>query len=229
MTGAALEVAIRIARPAFTLDVRFRTEGAITVLCGPSGSGKSSTLAAVAGLVAIDVGRVAIGNEVWFDSKAGVDRPVHERGAGFVFQSLALFPHMTARENVAYGIPKGTAKEARREEAERALARWRVGHLADRKVPTLSGGEAQRVALARAFAMRPRVVLLDEPFSALDPALRRELAAELKSAVGALGVPALAVTHYADEAEALGERAIRLVAGRVAGEGAPRALFAEEA
>ena len=156
------------------IEVEFDVPPGVTVLFGPSGAGKSRTLACIAGLVRPDRGLIALGDAVWFDGERGAHLPIHERRVGFLFQSLALFPHMTGAENVAYGIGREVPRHERRAQALAMLRKMHVGELADRVPRTFSGGEAQRVALARAFAMRPRVVLLDEPFSALSrPARRR--------------------------------------------------------
>ncbi|MFS8065694.1 MAG: ATP-binding cassette domain-containing protein, partial [Byssovorax sp.] len=177
-------------------------------------------LAAVAGLVLAASGREALGDDVWLDTNAGIDRPIHRRKVAFVFQTLALFPHLSAVDNVTYGMDRSAKSGARRARAEELLARLRVGHLAARKPPTFSGGEAQRVALARAFAMDPRIVLFDEPFSAMDRELRRDLAVDLRAFVGELGVPMIHVTHHRSEARALGDRVILLQKGRIAAVGA---------
>jgi molybdate transport system ATP-binding protein len=212
----SLSVAVRLARDAhgFELDVAFDAPPGVTILFGPSGSGKSTTLAAVAGLLRPSAGRVALGGAVWFDAAARAEVPVHRRSVALVFQSLALFPHMTAAQNVAYGMPRAAAA-AQRERARAWLERLRVGHLADRKPATFSGGEAQRVALARALATSPRLVLLDEPFSALDRELRAELLADVGGFLRELAVPVVHVTHERSEALAFGERLVVLERGRV--------------
>lgn len=197
------------------LDVRLEAPPGITALLGPSGSGKSSTLAAIAGLLRPECGRIAIGEETWFDSGTKVDVSVHRRRLAFVFQSLALFPHLTAAGNVAYGIDRRFSARDRRAQACRWLERFRVSHLADRKPSTYSGGEAQRVALARALARTPQAVLLDEPFSALDRPLRRQLAAEIANLLRELAVPVVLVTHDGEEARSLGDRFVILNQGVV--------------
>lgn len=212
----------------FRLAVRFDVPPGITILFGPSGAGKSTTLAAIAGLVRPAAGRIALGSDVWFDASARVDCPVHRRHVAFVFQTLALFPHMTAAANVAYGMDRAMSKDDKRARAEKMLARLRVGHLADRKPPTFSGGEAQRVALARAFATNPRVVLFDEPFSAMDRALRNDLVADLRTFVDELGVPMIHVTHHRGEARALGDRAVLIEAGKVAQVGSVADVLGED-
>jgi molybdate transport system ATP-binding protein len=207
-----------IATSTFKLDVDFTAPPGVTVLFGPSGSGKSTTLAAIAGLTTPAAGRIALGDTAWFDSAAGIDVAVHRRRVAYVFQSLALFPHLTAAQNVAYGMPREldrTTRHARHDRAVALLDRLHVAHLAPRKPATFSGGEAQRVALARALAIDPHVILLDEPFSALDRDLRIELIAELRDSLRGLGAPVLFVTHHRQEARALGERLVVLEAGRV--------------
>lgn len=199
----------------FALDVDFAAPPGVTVLFGPSGSGKSTTLAAIAGLARPVSGRIALGATPWFDAEAGIDVAVHRRRVAYVFQSLALFPHLSAVDNVAYGMPREMDRRARSAEALSLLERFRVAHLAQRRPPTFSGGEAQRVALARALATDPHVILLDEPFSALDRGLRLELIAELRDTLRGLGAPVVFVTHHRQEARALGERLVVLAAGRV--------------
>jgi ABC-type sulfate/molybdate transport systems ATPase subunit len=198
------------------LDVDLELGSGITAVMGPSGAGKTTLLTAVAGPVRPDAGRITLGNVVFFDSAQRTFVPAHERRIALVFQSLALFPHLSARENVAYGLPV-KARAERRERALVWLARTRVGHLADRMPSSLSGGEAQRVALARALASEPRVLLLDEPFSALDRTLREELSSELSALVSELGIIAILVTHHDEDARSLGSRIVTLSNGRVAG------------
>lgn len=213
-----LDLSIRV-RPAaegqFELDVRFTVPPGVTVLFGPSGSGKSTTLAAIAGIVTPDAGHITCGGEVWFDRARKVTRPIHQRGVALVFQSLALFPHMTAAHNVAYGADRSLSRAARRALALHWLERMRVSHLADRRPSTFSGGEAQRVALARAFASDPAVLLLDEAFSALDRELRQELTTETRALVEERQIPTLLVTHQRSEARGLATRAVALAGGKV--------------
>lgn len=199
----------------FALDVTIEAPPGITVLFGPSGAGKSTTLRAIAGLERPAKGVVTLGETTWFDAGREVDVPVHQRALAYVFQSLALFPHLSAQDNVEYGIDRGLPKAERRKLALDFLTRMRVAHVADRRPRTLSGGEAQRVALARAFARAPRLVLLDEAFSAMDRELRRELGEEVRRYVDDAKIPAIVVTHHRMEAHALGDRMIMMRAGRV--------------
>lgn len=197
------------------IDVAFEAPPGVTVLFGPSGAGKSRTLACVAGILKPERGRIAFGDDVWFDAERGMNRAIHERRVGYLFQSLALFPHMTGAANVAYGIDRAVAKDERRARAEAMLAKMHVPHLADRRPQTFSGGEAQRVALARAFAMAPRAVLLDEPFSALDSGVKKELLREVGEELAREKVPAILVTHQPEDAEILGDRVVFLAKGKV--------------
>lgn len=195
------------------LDVAFDVPLGVTVLFGPSGAGKSRTLSCIAGLLKPTTGRIALGEDVWFDSET--ELPIHARRVGYLFQSLALFPHMTAVANVEYGIARSVPKAERRERAQAMLKKMRVGQLADRKPVTFSGGEAQRVALARAFAMQPRVVLLDEPFSALDAETKTELLREVGEELAREKLPAVLVTHQAEDAQIMGDRVVFIAKGRV--------------
>lgn len=199
--------------PGFRLDCDFEVPVGITALVGPSGAGKSTTLCAIAGLRPVPEGRVSLGDTVWFDGTTRV--PVHLRQVAYLFQSRALFPHLTALGNVRFGLAGAPDADAR---ARAMLDRMRVLHLADRRPATYSGGEAQRVALARAFAPKPKLVLLDEPFTALDRPLRAELLGEVRTLITQAQVPAALVTHDPDEAQALATRVIRLDKGRAAGD-----------
>jgi molybdate transport system ATP-binding protein len=219
MTDATLSIHVTIEPKGdpkgLHLDVAFEVPPGITILFGPSGAGKSRTLACIAGLVRPNKGRVALGEDVWFDAARGVEIAIHERRVAYLFQSLALFPHLTAAENVAYGIPRELPRDERRARAIEMLGKMRVPKLADRMPRTFSGGEAQRVALARAFAMKPRVVLLDEPFSALDAGVKTELLREVGEQLARERVPTILVTHQPEDAKILGERVVFLEKGRV--------------
>ena len=197
------------------LSAAFEVPPGVTILFGPSGAGKSTLLSAIAGLLRPDAGRIALDGETWFDGGARVEVPPHRRGVSLVFQSLALFPHLTALENVAYGIDRALPGPERVRRAQAMLARMKVAHLLSRRPRTYSGGEGQRVALARAFARSPRAVLLDEAFSAMDAPLRAELHAEVAALVAELRVPTLQVTHDRAEARTMGHRVVLLEEGRV--------------
>ena len=162
-----LSAKIVVERGSFRVDVELTCPPGITCVMGPSGCGKTTILAAVSGLSAPDRGHIKLGGQTWFDRDAKVDVPVHHRRLSYMFQGLALFPHMTAQQNVEYGMHE-QPKPARAKRAAELLERLGVAHLAHRRPRTFSGGEAQRVALARALAREPKLLLLDEPFSALD-------------------------------------------------------------
>ena len=208
-----IEVDVHRRLGAFNLDVAFAAAGETVVLFGHSGSGKSVTLQSVAGLMRPDAGRVVIDGRVVFDAAAGIDVPPQERGVGYVVQHLALFPHLTVRENVEFGV-RGTREERRRRASE-VLALLDMAGFDDRRPGTLSGGQQQRVALARALARDVRLLLLDEPFSALDDALRRNMRAELVRLRNELGLSVLFVTHDLREAHLLADRLAVFDAGRV--------------
>jgi molybdate transport system ATP-binding protein len=202
----------------FKVDVELTCRPGITCLMGPSGSGKSTVLAMVAGLAVPDRGRIALGDEVWLDRSKAIDVPVHQRRLAYVFQSLALFPHMTAIGNVEYGM-RDVAPDERRVRAQSLLDRLGVGHLARRRPRTFSGGEAQRVALARALARSPKAMLLDEPFSALDRDLRAQLTSLVRELARELAVPVLHVTHSIAETRQLADQVIRMDKGAVVARG----------
>ncbi|MFN8217399.1 MAG: ABC transporter ATP-binding protein [Solirubrobacterales bacterium] len=226
--GGALTARVRVPLRDFELACELAAApGATLALCGPSGAGKSSLLRAVAGLLTPAAGRVALGEEVWFDAEQGVDLPPERRRCGLLFQDYALFPRMTAWRNVAYGI--GGPRRARRAAAEAMLARFGVADLAAARPGALSGGERQRVALARALAARPGALLLDEPLSALDAATRRGAIERLREALGELEVPALLVTHSFDEAALLAAEVAILDRGAVVQRGGAAEISARPA
>jgi molybdate transport system ATP-binding protein len=212
----------------FVLEVEFAAPPGVTILFGASGSGKTQTLLSVAGLTRPDEGLITAQGETLFDSSRGFHLPVSRRRVGYVFQSLALFPHMTALANVefaAHDIPK----RERREKATALLERFGVGHTAARRPREISGGEAQRVALARALASGPRMLLLDEPLSALDEPVKLSIMSDLREMNRRLNLPILYVTHSRDEALALGERALVFERGRIVAAGEPHEVFGSPA
>jgi molybdate transport system ATP-binding protein len=194
--------------------------GGTLALVGPSGSGKTTVLRVVAGLTRPQAGRVAVDDDIWFDSHDGRELPPERRRVGLVFQEYALFPHMSVRQNVEY---------ARRHRADAYLERFRIAHLESARPNELSGGERQRVALARALARDPQVLLLDEPLSALDAHTKTAVRAELHELLAELDIPVLLVTHDFEDAAALADRVGVIVDGRLRQTGTPRALVAEPA
>jgi molybdate transport system ATP-binding protein len=227
MSSETLEAQVVVhheASEAFSLELALSVPPGVTVLFGPSGSGKSTLLAAIAGLQRPRSGAVRLGAEVWSDTATGCFVPPHDRGLAFVFQAASLFPHLSVLSNAMFGIDRRLSRAQRRERALGMLERMRVAHLADRHPASLSGGERQRVALARAFAREPRLVLLDEPFSALHQHLRAELVAEVRAHVHAMDVPMLHVTHERAEALAIADRVALLEDGRLLAVGGPELL-----
>ncbi len=204
---SGLAVALRARLPGFDLDVRWEIGAELAVLFGPSGAGKSLTVRMVAGLVRPDAGRICVGGSVLLDTAVGRELPPQERSVGFVFQDLALFPHMSVLENVRYG-GHGLPAAERAARADELIRRFGLGGLERRRPGAISGGQKQRVALARALLRRPSLLLLDEPFSALDLPLRRELAELLRQIQRAAAIPVLLVTHDPVEACALADRVI---------------------
>ena len=189
-------------------DLRRPATGfSVTTLFGPSGCGKTTVLRALAGLLQPQSGRITFDGETWFDSATGSMRSPQERNIGLLFQDYALFPHLTAAQNVAYGLRSLTSQERERQVGE-LLARFGVADLRDRYPSQISGGQQQRVALARTLARRPNLLLLDEPLSALDTALREQMRLELRSLLTGFDVPAFLVTHDRHEALALSDHLI---------------------
>jgi molybdate transport system ATP-binding protein len=209
----------------FALDVELTCPHGITCIMGSSGSGKSTILAVLAGLQVPDRGKVTVGNEVWLDRERSIDVPIHKRRLSYVFQGLALFPHMSALHNVEYGM-QDTPRAEREAKAMTLLQRVGVAHLARRRPRTFSGGEAQRVALARALARSPELVLLDEPFSALDRDLRAQLVTLVRELSREVAVPIVHVTHSIAEARQLADQIVRLDKGRVVARGKPDDVLA---
>lgn len=219
----ALEVRLRQTAP-IPLDARFACDaGELLALVGPSGSGKTTILRVIAGLARCAEGRVTVAGETWLDTARGVSLPVQHRRVGLVFQNYALFPHLTALQNVALASSRADPRAHARE----WLARVRLEHLADRLPAQLSGGQQQRVALARALAREPQVLLLDEPFSAVDYAVRLELYQELAQLRLTLAMPIVLVTHDLQEAQRLADRMAVLERGAVIAAGAVDEVIAQ--
>src|SRR6056297_2947844 len=206
------------------LDVVGVGGGELVSLLGPSGCGKTTLLRIVAGLITADTG------DVLLDGRAITSVPVHRRNISVVFQSYALFPHLTVAENVAFGLrARGTAKGDTQGPVREALALVRMSDFADRPVAALSGGQQQRVAVARALIVNPMLLLLDEPFSALDRKLRETMQVELKALLRDRSMTAIFVTHDQDEAMGVSDRIAVMNAGRIEQFAAPSELYARPA
>jgi ABC-type Fe3+/spermidine/putrescine transport system ATPase subunit len=205
-------------------------EGRITSVLGPSGCGKTTTLNLIAGFLDPDSGSISFGDRIIADPARGIAVPSNHRNLGMVFQSYALWPHLTIGENVGYGLKMHKVPRAERDIAiGRALERVRLATHVDRYPHELSGGQQQRVALARAIAYAPQILLFDEPLSNLDAQLREEMRFELKEIHRAIGVTAIYVTHDQAEAMSLSDTIVVMGEGEVLQVGTPRALYEEPA
>jgi molybdate transport system ATP-binding protein len=211
--------------PGLTLEAALRLGPEIGVVFGPSGAGKTTLLRLIAGLARPDSGRILLGNEALFDSSRGIDRRLRERRIGMIFQDDRLFPHLSVAANIRFGLKGWRRGEAHARLAEVA-ALCGVESLLDRSPETLSGGEQQRVGLARALAPRPRLLLCDEPVSALDLASRHAMVRRLRDVQRAQAIPVLYVTHSVAEAVALGSRLFLLERGKILAEGPPLDVLA---
>jgi molybdate transport system ATP-binding protein len=220
-----LEVRIRKRFPnpegSFLLNVHFRALAGYTILFGASGAGKTTLLDCIAGLTDPDEGRIVVGGEAVYDSDSKVNLPAWKRGIGYVLQDLALFPHLTAEQNVCYGLRRFSAPE-RRTRSREMLSAFRIDHLRDRRPAQISGGERQRVALARALVIQPRALLLDEPLIALDRPTKSLILSDLRRWNQQSRIPILFVTHSGEEVFALGEELIVLEAGKIVAQGQPK-------
>lgn len=196
----------------------------ITVLFGPSGCGKTTVLRCLAGLERPETGVIRFNGETWFDSQRRIFRSPQQRDIGYLLQEYALFPHLTIGQNVGYGLRKLPREQCRNTVAA-MLERFQLTGLADRFPHQISGGQQQRVALARVLVRRPRLLLLDEPLSALDATLRDELRGRLRRLLAEFGVPVVLVTHDRSEAIALGDQIVVMDAGMVRQRGSIRDVF----
>jgi molybdate transport system ATP-binding protein len=209
---------LRSAERRFTLDVSFTTTAKRVVLFGPSGAGKSLTLQAIAGLLRPDEGVIALAGETLFDSARGIDQKPQARKLAYLFQDYALFPHLNVRQNIAFGLHEGWLNPRRRfahPDVDYWLNALDLASLAGNHPAQLSGGQKQRVALARALVAKPRLLLLDKPFSALDGQLRERMRRELSELQQRLDIPMLLITHDADDVAAFGDQVVQVNDGGV--------------
>jgi molybdate transport system ATP-binding protein len=209
---------------ALTINVRVRAGDGVTVLFGASGAGKTSILRAIAGIITPDEGRISLGEKVYYDSAAGISLPMQQRRLGYVFQNHVLFPHLTAEQNVLYGVKSSRLRPAL-ERVRDLFELLAIQHTTNRYPHELSGGEQQRVALARALATDPLLMLLDEPLSAVDAATRSRLVEEISTLQQKSGVPFLYVTHNHSEAVRLGNMMLVIDEGKIVQEGSPLEIF----
>jgi molybdate transport system ATP-binding protein len=219
-----LSVTVEAALGPFQLEASLEVGSEPLALVGPNGSGKTSLLLAILGLLKLDRGRIALGDEVLFDRDVAIhrptiDRPTEERHLAYLPQDFGLFPHLTAAENVAFALAcasEPTSGKQRHRQAMAWLDRFGLGSLAGRKPAQLSGGERQRIALARALASSPKALLLDEPTASLDVEARVEVRAFLAESIRSLGLPTILVTHDVQDVEALAKRVAVLEKGHIA-------------
>jgi molybdate transport system ATP-binding protein len=202
----------------FALDLSLVSASQRIVLYGPSGAGKSLTLKAIAGLMRPDSGHIRLNGRTLFNSNEGIDLPVQGRNVAYLFQDYALFPHLSVAQNIAFGLARGCFN-LRRPAQHPAVAKWlrafELDDIAHSRPAQISGGQRQRVALARALVAEPDILLLDEPFSALDLSLRERMRAELAELQTQLQVPMLLITHDPADVEALGQTVFELRDGRL--------------
>ena len=217
MIDVALQLRVGDAKRHFDLDIAFASDAPVVALYGPSGAGKSLTLQAMAGLLGAQRGHVRIGGRSLFDSAAGIDVPARARRLGFLFQHYALFPHLSVRENVAFGLTSWRTRlsHGEAERVDTLIQTFELSAMAAARPATLSGGQQQRVALARALACAPDALLLDEPFAALSPLLRRSLRAELAQVRERWRIPMVMITHDVEDVLALANVAFLVEEGRV--------------
>jgi ABC-type sulfate/molybdate transport systems ATPase subunit len=209
-----LDVNVRKRLGSFQLDAVFAARGSVTALVGPSGSGKTLTLRAIAGAIEPDEGRIRLGDELLLDVHRGIILPPQARRVGYVPQQYALFPHLTVAQNIGFGLT-GLPRGDRENRVQDLLQLIELAPAANLKPRQLSGGQQQRVALARALAVQPRLLLLDEPFAALDTLIRQELRERLRELQKELGFWALIVTHDPEDAAVLATESFQFDQGRV--------------
>ena len=209
---------LRSGKRTFCLDVQWRSNSQRNVIIGPSGSGKSQLLKTLAGLVTPDSGHVRVGENVLFNAQTGTNLKPQARQLAYLFQDFALFPHLNVRQNIGFGLARGwlnPAAHAQQAAVDHWLEIFQLRPVAHQFPDELSGGQRQRVALARALVAQPRALLLDEPFAALDPALRIQMRSELDALQRRLQVPMILITHDPEDARVFGDQVLQLREGAV--------------
>ena len=215
-----IEKQVRAARRRFDLAIRFSADTTRLALYGPSGAGKTLTLQMLAGLVRPDRGCIVVDGKTWFDADRGIDVPPRARRVGYVFQDYALFPHWTVAQNVSGAFMRGwprTLSASQRRRVERILVSFDLSDIRDSYPSQLSGGQRQRTALARALVGHPRILMLDEPFAALDGMLRKRLRAELLEIQARYDIPMILITHDPDDLTVCADIVASLEGGRIVG------------
>jgi molybdate transport system ATP-binding protein len=211
-------------KDSFELDIAAELPLGITIIFGPSGAGKTTLLECIAGLLIPNCGRIAVNNRVLFDRSLKVDMEVRKRRIGYVFQDLALFPHLTVEKNIEYGI-RELNPVVREEKTQTILDSFRISSLRERRPSQISGGERQRVALARSLVTDPCLLLLDEPLAALDGPTKSTVVEDLRMWNAAHRIPILYVTHSREEVLALGDRVLMLRNGKIIAQGPPQEVI----
>lgn len=215
-----LKVDIKKNYSEFNVSARFEISNEVAVLLGSSGSGKTTILNCISGLLKPESGSIKIDNRIIFSSSEGTNIPTKDRNVGYVFQNFALFPHMNAYKNIKYGIKNNKKsffknKDTKKDMVESIMEKFKILHLKNKYPHQLSGGEKQRVAIARAFLSNPQILLLDEPFSALDKETREILYNEFIKIKEECYIPIILVTHNEKEANLLGDKILSIVGGEI--------------
>ena len=214
-----IEISVKQSRPDFTLDVDVKLGHGVTALFGPSGAGKSSLLNLIAGLAQPDSGRIRIGSESLFDSKAKINLAVHKRRIGYVFQDALLLPHLSVRNNLRYGFRHGGM------EFSSIVEFLGLSALLERRPATLSGGERQRVSIGRALLSAPRLMLMDEPLASLDMARKREIFPYIEQLQKKFGIPVVLVSHAIEEVARLAQHVVVMRDGKAVAQGSTQAVM----
>lgn len=219
-----IQFAACLQRDEFSFDVAFAAYEGVTALFGPSGSGKSTAIRLLAGLERPQTGRICLDDEIVLDTASGRFMPPHKRRIGLVFQDALLFPHLSVRANLIYGLNL-TPKHERRIALDPVVAVLGIGHLLERRPDTLSGGERQRVAIGRALLTSPRLLLMDEPLASLDAARKLEILPFIEQLRDEFEIPIIYVSHSLEEVTRLAKHVVRLDQGRVIGAGKPAEML----